>query len=69
MSMMNPGWEYRNNIMDSRKQHSNTTIHDNIRGIVTCTIIYMVLFIFNYEFNPDNLVRALSSLIDIIFSG
>ena len=55
--------------MDTRKKHSNTTIHDNIRGIETCTIIYMVLFICNCEFDTDKLERALSSLIDIIFSG
>ena len=29
----------------------------------------MVLFICNYEFDTDKLERALSSLIDIIFSG
>ena len=29
----------------------------------------MVLFICNYEFDTDKLERALSSLIDILFSG
>ena len=45
------------------------TIHGNIRGLETYTIIYMVLFICNYEFVAEKLERALSSLIDIIFSG
>ena len=55
--------------MDTRKKHSNTTIHDNVRGIETCTIIYIVLFICTCEFDTDKLERAVSSLIDIIFSG
>ena len=55
--------------MDTGKKHTNTTIHDNIRGIETCTLIYMVLFICNYECDTDQLERALSSLIEIIFSG
>ena len=45
------------------------TIHGNIRGLETCTIIYMVLFICNYESDAEKLEQALSSLIDIIFSG
>ena len=55
--------------MDTRKKHSNTTIHDNIRGIETYKIIYMALFICNYEFDKDKLERALSSLNDIIVGG
>ena len=56
--------------MDPRKKHSNTTIHDNIRGIETYKIIYMALFICNYyEFDKDKLERALSSLNDIIVRG
>ena len=55
--------------MDTREKHSNTTIHDNIRDIETCTIIIIiVLFICNFEFDAEKLERALSSLIDIIFS-
>ena len=53
------------------ERNTNTIIEDNIRGIETCTIIYiiMVLFICNYEFDADNLEQALSSLIDKMFSG
>ena len=55
--------------MNTREKNSNTTIHDNIRDIETCTIIIIIeLFICNYEFYAEKLERAPSSLIDIIFS-
>ena len=43
------------------------SIHVNIRVKETCTIIYMVLFICNYDFAAEKSERALSSLNDIIF--
>ena len=55
--------------MDPSKKNSNATIHNNFRCIETCTIIYMVLFICSYELDAEILEQALSSLIDIIFSG
>ena len=42
------------------------TIHGDNKVIKTCTFIYMVLFISNYEFDAE---PASISLIDIIFSG
>ena len=64
MSMMS---KYRNKIMDTRKKHYNKTIHLNIRGMEICTIIYMVLFICNNDFDAEKSERALSSFNDIIF--
>ena len=56
--------------MDTRKKHSNTIIHENIRGIETDAQAYiMVLLMCIYEFDADKLEQDQSSLIDIIFSG